>query len=84
VPASAIGADVGLGRTALCAGLAWIWLGALRPELHARRPLRVGDLVLAPASERVTASGWVGALARLGGLVPAAGMSLSIALRTGG
>ncbi len=47
-PALAAGVEVGLGRTAIGVELAWIWLGALRPEVHARWPCRLGKLVVAP------------------------------------
>jgi len=47
-PANGVGLDLGLGRTVLGAEVAWMYPGALRPELHARWPFELGSLTLAP------------------------------------
>ncbi len=47
-PAAAVGGDLGLSGFALGGELAWLWPGALRPELHARRPFEVGRALFSP------------------------------------
>lgn len=47
-PAAGAGAEVGLGGFALGTELAWLWPGALRPELHVRWPFALGSTVLSP------------------------------------
>lgn len=81
-PAASVGGDLGLGGFALGAELAWLWPGALRPELHARRPFALRRVLLAPrlSTAYSVAAGSFGGAPAANTLEIGAGMAAGVSL----